>query len=97
MSLKNILGITFLDFIVNKKSRKKYKYIPIHDYDYLVLLSKDELIVYVVSLFSKLSLNIEELIKDLEFNKYLKIIMIGNSFLLPFICLLPIKLSICLS
>ena len=71
-----MLSVRFINFILNKEDRKKKNKIYLYDKDYLEMMSYDELIKYIFVLFSEIHQNIDNYLRDIEFNKYLKIIII---------------------
>jgi len=75
--LKKMFGSRLLNFLLNRKTRKKYSFIEIYDDNYLVLMKNSELIEYINKIFSRINNNIKKLKTDIEFNKYLQIIFIN--------------------
>jgi len=76
--VKKIVGDKLLYLLVNKKNRK-YTYqqdIIIHNKEYLIMMTYNELYYYSQSIFNKINENIKDYLKDIEFVKYLKIIVL---------------------
>lgn len=72
------LGYKLINFILNKKNRNKDKsdYLEILDIEYLQNLEYKEILKYFYKLFNEINNNLDSFLKDFEFCKYLKVILI---------------------
>ncbi len=72
------LGKSFVFFIANKKDRKNpNSYFDILEESYLEEMQYEELVKYCIIFFDKINKNLENMKKDFEFCKYLKIIYLN--------------------